>query len=144
MMKAWVENGTIRDVCAGNPSELYHPDVALHYTDDVPEEARNGDSWDGFELEKPDIPPVVEPSPPPPQVTPVQFKLLFTPAERVAIKAARSTDAMIDDFYEIVEDPRLTMVDFGLQSTVDGVGYLVSKGLITEERKAEIISGVLK
>lgn len=142
-MKAWVKNGIIRDVCAGNPSELYHPDVALHYTEDVPDNACNGDAWDGVDLVKPEAPPLASP-PSPPQVTPVQFKLLFTPAERVAIKSARSTDAMIDDFYEIVEDPRLTMVDFGLQSTVDGVGYLVSKGLITEARKAEIINGVLK
>src|SRR5574343_1577031 len=56
------------------------------------------------------IPPVVIP----PSVSPPEFKLLFTSNERVAIKAARSTDPVIADFMDIVEDPRLTTVNLAL------------------------------
>ena len=84
---------------------------------------------------------VVEPAPVPPKVSPVEFKLLFTPQERVAIKVAQASDPVIDDFYDIVEDPRLTVVDLGLQSTKYAIGYLQLKGLLTAERAAEILAG---
>ena len=78
------------------------------------------------------------------QVSPVQFKLLFTPAERVAIQAARATDPVIEDFMAIVEDPRLTHVDLGLKSTREALAYLSAQGLITAERAQAILSGVLQ
>ena len=76
----------------------------------------------------------------PPQISPVEFKLLFTVFERVAIKA--STDPVVQDFFEIVNDPRLTHVDLGLQSTKDALAYLTSKGLIAAERQAAILTGI--
>lgn len=75
------------------------------------------------------------------KVSPVEFKLLFSAAERVAIKTARQTDPVIDDFYDIVEDPRLTHVDLGLPSTQDALAYLESKGLIATERRIQILAG---
>lgn len=33
------------------------------------------------------------------RVSPVQYKLLFTSQERIAIRAERQTDAVIDDFF---------------------------------------------
>ena len=78
------------------------------------------------------------------KVSPVQFKLLFTPMERVAIKAERATDPVIDDFFDVVDDPRLTFVDLGLQSTKDAISYLVRKNMITKDRADEVLSGVLK
>lgn len=143
MRYARIINQTAVDVREESPNGFFTHNIVAEFVV-IPDQVENGWSLEGEDWTAPAQPAHQEIPATPPQVTPVQFKLLFTPAERVAIKAARSTDAMIDDFYEIVEDPRLTMVDFGLQSTVDGVGYLVSKGLITEERKAEIISGVLK
>ena len=86
---------------------------------------------------------VVEQMAEPAKVSPVQFKLLFTGPERVAIKAARATDPVIDDFYSIVEDPRLTHVDLGLQSSMDALAYMVGLGLLTDERKSEILTGNL-
>lgn len=75
------------------------------------------------------------------KVSPVEFKLLFTPQERIAIKAVRSTDPIIDDFYDIAEDPRLTHVDLSLQTTKMAIGYMVSLDLITQERADNILSG---
>lgn len=142
MRKAWIENAVIRDIAPGNPDDLYHPDVAKFYNTDVPDDAANGDGWDGVTLTKPVIPdpvPVEPPAPVPPKVSPVEFKLLFTAVERVAIKA--STDPIVQDFFSIVEDPRLMHVDLGLQSTQDALAYLETLELIAAGRKAEILTG---
>ena len=74
-------------------------------------------------------------------VSPMEFKLLFTPQERVAIKAAAAADPIIGDFYGIVDDLRLTLVDLDLKSTKDGIAYLQSKGLLTVARAAAILTG---
>lgn len=145
-MKAWIENGRIRDVCQGDPSALYHPDIAAHYTADVPDNAANGDEWDGVTLTKPVI---VEPVPGEPvatyaKVSPVEFMLLFTAQERVAIKASRTTDPVIDDFMDIIEDPRLTHVDLGLASTQEALDYLTTASKIAAGRKAEILTGTVR
>lgn len=77
-------------------------------------------------------------------VSPVEFRLLFTAAERVAITAARPSDPVIHDFYTIVEDPRLTHVDLGLQSTCDAIDYLIAQGLVDAARREAILSGALQ
>ena len=146
MKKAWIENDQVRDVCAGNPSDLFHPDVAVFYDTDVPDDASSGDGWVNGELIKPELviaPPPEIPPALPAKVSPVEFMLLFTSPERVAIKALRQTDPIIDDFIDIIEDPRLTFVDLGLGSTVSAIDYLIYVGLVAPERKAEILTGVM-
>jgi len=145
MRKAWLENDIIRDIAPGDPSQFYHPDIAKHYDTDVPENAKNGDTFKDGVLTKQPVPDPVEPAPAmsnPPKVSPVEFKLLFTAVERVAIKA--STDPIVQDFFSIVEDPRLTHVDLGLQSTQDALSYLEAQGLIAAGRKDEILTGVVQ
>ena len=144
MRKAWIENERIRDIAPGDPGALYHPDIAKFYDTLVPDDAANGDGWVNGQLVKPEPPAPVTPEPAAPvypKVSPVEFKLLFTSPERVSIKAARATDPVIDDFYDIVEDPRLTHVDLGLQSTQDALAYLEAQGLIAAGRKTEILTG---
>jgi hypothetical protein len=146
-MKAWIENDKIRDIAKGNPAELYHPSVAAFYDTEVPEDAENGDMFIDGVLTKPE--PVVpqEPVEPPtvyPKISPVEFKLLFTGPERIAIRIAGETDELIKDFYEIIDDPRLKEVNLGLQSTQDGIGYLALQGLIAPERIPEILTGIFK
>ena len=121
-----------------NPQEEFHPDIAAQF-EPVPDEVKQG--WIRNEAGEWEAP---EPEPSEAtKVSPVEFKLLFTSAERVAIKAARATDQVIDDFYDIVEDPRLTFVDLGLQSTQDALSYMVAQGLLTAERRSEILAGVV-
>lgn len=144
MKKAWIENAQIRDIAAGNPSDLYHPDVAALYDTGVPDNAENGDGWVNGELVKPAPPAPVAPVDAvvvPPKLSPIEFMLLFTSPERISIKAARATDAVVEDFFSIVQDPRLTFVDLGLQSTQDALSYLVMQGLLTMERRATILMG---
>lgn len=87
--------------------------------------------------------PVIAPTPVAVTVTPIQFKQLFTSAERIAIKNARPTDEIIDDFMTIVDDPNLTAIDLSRASTVEFLDYLVSSSIITAERKDAIKSGVV-
>jgi hypothetical protein len=88
------------------------------------------------------------------KLSPVEFKLQFTSAERLAIRAARSysgndaTKTMfaeaIDDFFDIVDDPRLTNVDLDHPQTIEGVEALAAAGLITTDRAAVILAGVVE
>lgn len=73
-------------------------------------------------------------------ISPVQFKLLFTSEERVAIRVARETDPVIDDFFDIIDDPRLSEVNLKLSSTSEALTYFVTKNLITEVRKKQILN----
>ena len=146
MKKARVINNVAVDVVTGDPAEFFHPNIATQF-ELVPDEVGAGwlrdaatGAWlapEPVEL-KPETPAAF------PKVSPVEFKLLFTAQERVAIKAARATDPAIDDFYDIVEDPRLTHVNLGLQSTQDALGYLETKGLITDARRVQILAGKIQ
>ena len=125
-----------------DPINQFHPDIARDF-EPVPNEVRPGWVRKDGQWSAPAPAPQPEPEPTYPKVTPVQFKLLFTSPERVAIKAARATDPVVDDLWELVEDPRMEYVDFGLKSVRDSIGYLATAGLIAPERVAEIISGTL-
>lgn len=76
------------------------------------------------------------------KVSPVEFKLLFKAQERVAIKT--SADLIVQDFFEIVNDPRLTFVDLQLQSTKDALAYLTSLNLIGPGRMDAILTGIVQ
>ena len=80
MKYAWIENGKIRDVAHSNPSEIYHPDVAVFYNTQVPDNAVNGDGWVSGQLVKPEPP---APAPPAPrQWTANDFRTGMTLAEK--------------------------------------------------------------
>ena len=138
---ARVINDVAVDV-SSNPANSFHPDIAREF-EQVPDNVKQ----DWVRIDGVWSAPAPSPEPTPSEATkvsPVEFKLLFTSPERVAIKAARATDPVIDDFYDIVEDPRLTFVDLGLQSTQDALSYMVAQGLLTAERATEILAGVMQ
>lgn len=60
MRKAWIENDRIRDIAHSEPTEIYHPDVAVFYDTEVPDDAVNGDGWVDGVLVKP-VPVTEEP-----------------------------------------------------------------------------------
>ena len=81
MKYAWIENDRVRDVCHGDPNELYHPEVAKFYTTQVPDDAVNGDGWVNGQLVKPEPP---APAPPPPrQWTQTDVRSKLTLVEKV-------------------------------------------------------------
>ena len=138
-MKAWIENNIIRDIAHAEPSEIYHPDIAAHYSVVVPDNAENGDTFINGVLTKPVI---VELTPIEPVIvktlSPIAFKLRFTAPERVAIYS--STNLIVKDFVSLLDDIRLQTVDLTLQSTIDAVDYLISLGLIEVSRKDSILA----
>lgn len=83
-------------------------------------------------------------------VDPIEFKLLFTAPERVAIKA--SQDPVVQDFFELVEqqreanmrDPSRGRINLRLKSVGDALDYLTATGILAEGRKAEILSGEVR
>lgn len=79
MKYAWIENNKIRDVAHSNPTEIYHPDVAVFYNTQVPDNAVNGDGWVNGALVKPVV---VEPTPAPRQWTADTFRTGMTLAEK--------------------------------------------------------------
>ena len=80
MKHAWIENGKVRDICqGGDPAEHYHPDVAMYYTTQVPDDAANGDGWVDGVLVKPE--PVVI-TPPARQWNASNFRAGMTLAEK--------------------------------------------------------------
>lgn len=140
MKFARVINNVAYDVRVDSPEGFFHPDVAAQFSE-VPNTVLEGWVKAGTKWAAPDV--QVEPEPVETfiQVSPVQFKLLFSPPERVAIQAARDGDAILNDFYNILDDVRLTMVDFAILGNRQAVQYLAMKGLIAEDRVDQIIRG---
>jgi len=140
MKYAWVENGIIRDLSKANPTEVFHPDVAALYTEQVPNGARRGDAWDGTVLT-----PAIDPEPPalPPiarsVVNAVEFQFLFTATERAAIAA--SADTGVASVRGLLADPRLQQVDLGKAYIADYLDLLDQLTLITKVRKNKILAG---
>lgn len=128
MKWAWIENDKVRDVCHGDPTECYHPDVANFYDTQVPDDAANGDGWVGGEIVKPEPPP---PAPPPPRTwTANDFRNGMTLAEKVKwdndsapeIVTVKSELAMPQEIEATTELLRL-LVDAGVisQASMDKV-----------------------
>ena len=72
------------------------------------------------------------------EISAIAYKMLFTLSERVAIK--NSTDPVVIELNELANDPRLSTVNLSDKNTIDGVNYLVSAGLLTQERADMILS----
>lgn len=68
--------------------------------------------------------------------SPYEFLQRFTQAERIAIEA--STDVYVKDFSSLLKAAQ--EIDFDDSNTHAGMAYLVSLGLLTEERKNEILT----
>jgi hypothetical protein len=66
MKWAWVENGQIRDFCAGDPSDLFHPDVAVFYDTVIDDDVGRGWRLVDGEWTAPPVPEPIEYIPPPP------------------------------------------------------------------------------
>lgn len=149
MKYAWIENNKIRDIVDVDPFAIFHADVAKNYNTEVEDTVEdNAELVDGVWVNpttpEPDPDYVVpEPEKVYPKVTPLEFKMLFTSQERIAIKEAKATDAILQDGFEILDDPRLTMVDLGLASVQGLIDYMVTLELLTTERADEIKSGIM-
>lgn len=71
-------------------------------------------------------------------LTRLEFLSRFTVAERVAIRSAAKTDAIIEDFLAMLEAAQSVIPSH--PDTVAGVGYLVQSGLLLPARAAEVLA----
>ena len=138
--QARIVNSVAVDVVTGNPAEFFHPDIAKDFVP-VPDQVESGWSVTAGKWSAPAPVEPTTPAPVYPKVSPVEFKMLFTSMERVAIRTARATDPTVDDFFDLVEDPRLSYVDLALPSVQGALHYLAATQLITDARIPEILSG---
>ena len=136
---ARILNNVATDV-SDNPAANFHASIINQFVE-VPDKVRAGWILLGDEWQPPEVSNEAGPLPTNPKVSPVEFKLLFTSSERIAIATARATDPVVNDFFGIIDDPKLTTVDLGLASTQSGLTYLVNLGLLTAERREEILTG---
>ena len=149
MKYAWIENNKIRDIVEVDPFTIFHADVAKNYNTEVEDNVKdNAELVDGVWVNPvtPEPDPDYEPPEPEkvyPKVSPLEFKMLFTVLERIAIKEAKATDEILQDGFEILDDPRLTVVDLGLESTRGFIDYMATLELVTTERADEIKSGII-
>lgn len=152
MKKAWIDNAnTVIDAVSGDPAKLFHPDVARHYTADLPDNVMPGARLiDGEWVNLPAHPDHEAEKPTPPTVGPNEFYFLWTIPEQVAIDTLRETDVGVKLFMRRLDDPRTTevvladpTVQQAIKHTVD---QLVAAGVVPEDqaeaRTAAIIAGV--
>lgn len=136
-----ITNNQAVDVRTDSPDGCYTPEVVSEFVQ-VPDAVENGWLLTDGAWAAPAVP--VEPVPVVAvvaQVSPVEFKLLFTASERIAMRTARASDPILEDFFDIAEDPRLTHVDLTLTSTQQAIGYMVALGLLTAARGAQVLEG---
>jgi len=143
MKYARIVNGIAVDVRTESPGGCFTPDVVEEFVN-VPDNVEDHWILTGTDWNAPVIPEPVVVEPLIPIISPVEFKLLFTPQERLAIKVEQANDAILDDLFSILDDPRLKEINLNLESNKAVMEYLQSKGLITADRKAEIMTGILK
>ena len=143
MRYAWAENDTIRDICQGDPRECYTPEVAAHYTTEVGDDIVRGATLVNGVWTNPPAPPA--PPAPVPQysttMTPIEFRLLFVSAERIAIKTAAKTDPVVEDFWSLINDPELAQVNVADAQIIEALDYLVAIAILTQARETTILLG---
>lgn len=74
--------------------------------------------------------------PKPTIITRLAFLQRLTAQERIAIRA--STDTTVSDWVHILD--ATAVVDLAHQTTKDGINYLVSVGLLTSARGAQVLT----
>lgn len=75
------------------------------------------------------------------QLTPLQFFGLFSAHERQSLAAAALTNAVLFEFHNRAAGA--SVIDLDAPETVLGLATLVDAGLLSVERQAEIISGLI-
>ena len=128
-----------------NIENYFVPQIAQQFIACPDEVAQNWTYEDG-EWKEPKLPePPGPPKPPEPRyetrIGKAEFLMLFTSEERVAIRAERDNDPVINDFFLVLEISEF--IDVKEDTTINGVNYLASKNLLTPQRAAAILKGKL-
>jgi hypothetical protein len=131
-MKAWIENERIRDIAHSDPFEIYHPDVAVFYDTEVPDDAVNGDGWIDGQLVKPVIP---EPVP-----TPIPPRTISSDDVRKNLTFAEKAKWDSDKTPEIVTAKIEFVQPLGVEPATEVLQFLVDSGSISQESMDKILA----
>ena len=130
---------TVSIPSGANIEDYYISEIAAQFIACPDEVEQNWTREDG-EWKKP-----APPAPPAPyyetKIGKAEFLMLFTSEERIAIRAERVSDPVIDDFFLVLEISEF--IDVKEDTAIGGVNYLVSKNLLTPQRAAAILKGKL-
>ena len=143
MKYARIINNIAVDVCSDHPESFFTPEIVAEFKE-VPDKVFDGWTLSGTTWKAPIIPEPIVIAPLIPIISPVEFKLLFTPQERMAIIAERVNDPVLNDLFTILDDVRLKEINLNLESNKAVMEYLEYKNLITTESKADIMTGIMK
>lgn len=146
---ARIINSSAVDVTVGDPTELFHPDVAAQFVV-VPDQVENGWTKSGTKWSAPVPAEPVAPTVVPPKVGPIHFQMLFTAVEAAKANELRASDAILSSFWKLIDDPRTDIVDLALTGVQDAIEYTLTvvkqAGVVLDvpTRKAAILTGVLQ
>lgn len=76
------------------------------------------------------------------RVTKLAFKNRMTQAERIAVRVASASDAIIYDFMDLVSDAQF--IDLDRADTQAGVNYLEAQGHLAVGRASEILNNPIQ
>ena len=151
-MKAWIENNRVRDIAPGAPADHYHPDIAAHYSVEVPEGTQNGAELVEGTWVNPAPPTLPEPQEPPPpaleprHITRLAFLSRFSDAEAIAIdlasQGATQQAAAMRRYQSKIN--AATYVDLDRADTRAGVQALELMGLISAGRGEVILDAAVQ
>lgn len=128
-----------------DPESHFHPDIAAEF-EEVPDTVRHGWRLVDEEWEAPEVVETPVAAVEPKEVDPITFKLLFTSAERIAAKALRATDPVINDFWSILDDPRTVSVNMKIPSVQAAIEHTLTECEVAdvEARMEQILQGVIQ
>ena len=130
MKFAWIENERIRDVAPNTPEDIYHPEVAVFYDTQVPDDAQNGDGWVNGQL--------VKPTPLPPMPNPTRT---WTNADiRAGLTLSERVKWDNDTTPEIVTAKLEMSQPQELSNTTEVLNLLVSTGSISQTSVNKILA----
>ena len=155
----------ISEIVPHDPTDFYHPDIAAKFirvpADTELNAKKDGNNWinppkpEPVEVKEPEIEPApvedLKPQIYQGNISPVNLKMLFTTTERAAIREARKANSKstpekqvlkesLDDFFEILDDPRLIEIKLSNSLVLEILEKLVTDGLLTADRKDEILA----
>lgn len=148
MKKARVVNNIAYDVIDGDVNDFFHPTIAAQFVD-VPDEVENGWEFDGTDWNAPNVQPPLQPQVGKSIDIP-GFLLLFTHQERIKARELRATDAIINDFWLILDDPRTLNVNLSLTSIQGAIEHTLTQinangvTIDVQLRKSQILDCVIQ
>lgn len=129
MKFAWIENDRIRDIAPANPADCYHPDVAVFYNTEVPDDAENGDGWVNGVLVKPE-----------PFVPPTPARTWTAENIRAGLTLAERVKWDNDSAPEVVTAKQEMATPQELAHTTDVLGLLVAANVIAQASADNILA----